>query len=214
MTSCLSKLKVTPKFCFPFKISDDPTASNIYTYMTSLLEQFVIKNRILTHFFNDRKKLLIFALRLGVKCAWSSSWSCAPGYSSSWSSAPSCSSSWSSASSCSTRGGYRRGCTYTCTSLKEKKIKKNYTNYQVIIDQQIIFKILNKSFKLQSYLQYLRYAILGRSRCSGIVCWNLWWVCCWDWRCWLSRIMWCLTLLSRKGCKGLKSLTKKMYMSR
>ena len=97
---------------------------------------------------------------------------------------------------------------------KKKKIKKNYTNYQVIIDQQIIFKILNKSFKLQSYLQYLRYAILGRSRCSGIVCWNLWWVCCWDWRCWLSRIMWCLTLLSRKGCKGLKSLTKKMYMSR
>ena len=29
MTSFLSKLKVTPKFCFPFKISDDPTASII-----------------------------------------------------------------------------------------------------------------------------------------------------------------------------------------
>ena len=139
-------------------------------YMTSLLELFVIKNRILTHFFNDRKKLLIFALRLGVKCAWSSSWSCASGYSSSWSSAPSRSSSRSSAPSCSTSGGNRRGCTYTCSSLKEKKIKKNYTNYQVIIDQQIIFKILNQSVKLHSYLQYLRYAILGRSRCSGIVC--------------------------------------------
>ena len=30
MMSCLSKFKVTPKFCFPFKISDDPTASNVY----------------------------------------------------------------------------------------------------------------------------------------------------------------------------------------
>ena len=30
MTSCLSKLKVAPKFYFPFKISDDPTASIIY----------------------------------------------------------------------------------------------------------------------------------------------------------------------------------------
>ena len=28
MTSCLSKLKVTPSFCFAFKIPDDPTASN------------------------------------------------------------------------------------------------------------------------------------------------------------------------------------------
>ena len=25
----LSELKVTPSFCFPFKIRDDPTASNI-----------------------------------------------------------------------------------------------------------------------------------------------------------------------------------------
>ena len=93
----------------------------IYVHMTSLLELFVINTQILTHFFNDRKKLLIFALRLGIKCSWSSSWSCASGYSSSWSSAP----------SCSTRGGNRnrRGCTYTgtntCTSLKEKKIEKN-----------------------------------------------------------------------------------------
>ena len=29
MTSCLSKLKVTPSFCFPFKIPDDSTATNI-----------------------------------------------------------------------------------------------------------------------------------------------------------------------------------------
>jgi hypothetical protein len=27
MTSCLSKFKVMPSFCFPFKILDDPTAS-------------------------------------------------------------------------------------------------------------------------------------------------------------------------------------------
>ena len=30
MTSCLSKLKVTPSFCFAFKIPDNPTASNNY----------------------------------------------------------------------------------------------------------------------------------------------------------------------------------------
>ena len=30
MTSCLSKLKVTPSYCFPFKIPDDPTATNLY----------------------------------------------------------------------------------------------------------------------------------------------------------------------------------------
>ena len=29
ITSCLSKLKVTPSFCFTFKIPDDPTASSI-----------------------------------------------------------------------------------------------------------------------------------------------------------------------------------------
>ena len=28
ITSCLSKLKVTPSFCFAFKIPDNPTASN------------------------------------------------------------------------------------------------------------------------------------------------------------------------------------------
>jgi hypothetical protein len=30
MTSCLSKLKVTPSFCFAFKIPDDPTTTNVY----------------------------------------------------------------------------------------------------------------------------------------------------------------------------------------
>ena len=30
MTSCLSELKFTPSFCFPFKIPDDPTATNTY----------------------------------------------------------------------------------------------------------------------------------------------------------------------------------------
>ena len=30
MTSCLSKLKVTPSFCFAFKIPDNPTATNTY----------------------------------------------------------------------------------------------------------------------------------------------------------------------------------------
>ena len=31
MTSCLSELKVTPSFCFPNKIRDDPTATNQYS---------------------------------------------------------------------------------------------------------------------------------------------------------------------------------------
>ena len=30
MTSCSSKLKVTPSFCIPFKIPDDPTATSTY----------------------------------------------------------------------------------------------------------------------------------------------------------------------------------------
>ena len=30
MTSCLLKLKVTPSFCFPFEIRDNPTTSNAY----------------------------------------------------------------------------------------------------------------------------------------------------------------------------------------
>ena len=29
MTSCLTKLKVTPSFCFAFKIPDDPTTTNL-----------------------------------------------------------------------------------------------------------------------------------------------------------------------------------------
>ena len=31
MTSCLLKLKVTPSFCFTFKIPDDPTATIKHT---------------------------------------------------------------------------------------------------------------------------------------------------------------------------------------
>ena len=30
MPPSLSELKVTPSFCFPFKIPDDPTATNVY----------------------------------------------------------------------------------------------------------------------------------------------------------------------------------------
>ena len=32
MTSCLSELKVTPSFCFPFKIPDDPTATTSHSF--------------------------------------------------------------------------------------------------------------------------------------------------------------------------------------
>ena len=31
-----SELKVTPSFCFPFKIPDDPTATNIVSLSTAL----------------------------------------------------------------------------------------------------------------------------------------------------------------------------------
>ena len=53
MTSYLSKLKVTPSFCFPFKIPDDPTAT--ITYEVTL-------NFVLTKNLNlsiSTKKLLI-----------------------------------------------------------------------------------------------------------------------------------------------------------
>ena len=33
MTSCLSKLKVTPSFCFAFKIPDNPTATRSMYYV-------------------------------------------------------------------------------------------------------------------------------------------------------------------------------------
>ena len=36
MTSYLSKLKVTPSFCFPFEIPDDATASTKYLYSMTL----------------------------------------------------------------------------------------------------------------------------------------------------------------------------------
>ena len=37
MPPSLSELKVTPSFCFPFKIPDDPTASNKYNTSGSLI---------------------------------------------------------------------------------------------------------------------------------------------------------------------------------
>ena len=37
MTSCLSKLKVTPRFCFAFKIHDNVTATNACTEMKVII---------------------------------------------------------------------------------------------------------------------------------------------------------------------------------
>ena len=36
MTFCLSKLKVTPSFCFPFKIPDNPTATSTYGHYNQI----------------------------------------------------------------------------------------------------------------------------------------------------------------------------------
>ena len=41
ITSCLSKLKVTPCFCFPFKISDNQTATSNYNLFLILVMLFV-----------------------------------------------------------------------------------------------------------------------------------------------------------------------------
>ena len=41
MPPSLSKLKVTPSFCFPFKISDNPTATSIYNLFLILVMLFV-----------------------------------------------------------------------------------------------------------------------------------------------------------------------------
>ena len=38
MPPSLSELKLTPSFCFPFKIPDDPTASNIHNTLTYNIE--------------------------------------------------------------------------------------------------------------------------------------------------------------------------------
>ena len=40
MMSCLSKLKVTPNFCFAFKIPDDVTASNKYCHKSTCFCSF------------------------------------------------------------------------------------------------------------------------------------------------------------------------------
>ena len=39
MTSRLSHLKVTPSFCFPFKIRDNPTTSSTYVHKKGLCTQ-------------------------------------------------------------------------------------------------------------------------------------------------------------------------------
>ena len=43
MPPSLSELKVTPSFCFPFKIPDDPTATSIeYVYGTPLTDYTMV----------------------------------------------------------------------------------------------------------------------------------------------------------------------------
>ena len=54
MQLSLSKLKVTPSFCFPFKIPDDPTATSI---CTPALLDFQIHNDLL---FNYLQIVLVF----------------------------------------------------------------------------------------------------------------------------------------------------------
>ena len=54
MMSCLSKLKVTPIFCFPFKIPDDPTATSMYIFASvSNLQKLFCLSRILTFEFEN-----------------------------------------------------------------------------------------------------------------------------------------------------------------
>ena len=75
MTSCLSKLKVTPSFCFTFKIPDDPTATNIYRnteHSVCIFKNFLIilgkgqvrshqwiKDANLKHFQTDEQVALV-----------------------------------------------------------------------------------------------------------------------------------------------------------
>ena len=39
MPPSLSELRVTPSFCFPFKIPDDPTASNTYSQWEEIIPE-------------------------------------------------------------------------------------------------------------------------------------------------------------------------------
>ena len=43
MPPSLSELKVTPSFCFPFKIPDDPTPTNSYVYHNASLAILIHK---------------------------------------------------------------------------------------------------------------------------------------------------------------------------
>ena len=46
MPPSLSELKVTPSFCFPIKIRDDPTATNMYVYLDVLNFKVANANQI------------------------------------------------------------------------------------------------------------------------------------------------------------------------
>ena len=60
MTSCLSKLKVTPNFCFPFKIPDNPTATNMYQKSTLSISS--ISSRIFERSWSKSFLVLLFQI--------------------------------------------------------------------------------------------------------------------------------------------------------
>ena len=75
MTSCLSELKVTPSFCFAFKIPDNVTATNYIAILIqlSLLKSFsnheVVSMKIFSKNFSCLLKTAVAALMfLGKKC--------------------------------------------------------------------------------------------------------------------------------------------------
>ena len=51
MPPSLSEFKVTPSFCFPFKIPDDPTASTTYLFQLGIFLTSFIKNSYCLFFF-------------------------------------------------------------------------------------------------------------------------------------------------------------------
>ena len=51
--SCLSKLKVTPSFCFAFKISDYVTATNIWLHIMYQNKEGFKKENFITHIFKQ-----------------------------------------------------------------------------------------------------------------------------------------------------------------
>ena len=58
MTSCLLKLEVTPKFCFPFKIPNDPTASNLH-FSSGLV---ILEPTLMKFLFSIQDVCLVFSL--------------------------------------------------------------------------------------------------------------------------------------------------------